>query len=126
MTEQHGERRPAGELEADVLAALWAARGPLTPNEVRDMLTAALARTTVTTILTRLYEKDLVTRTRKGRGYAYAPVTDGAGLHARRMHAELNRGEDRGSVLARFVSDLAPEDEAVLRSLLESEGPTQP
>ncbi|MFJ4716869.1 BlaI/MecI/CopY family transcriptional regulator [Streptomyces sp. NPDC088785] len=118
MSEQHGDRRPAGELEAGVLAALWAAGQPLTPGEVREALDADLARTTVTTILTRLYEKGTVSRSRRGRGYAYVPVTDDSGLHALRMHAELRRGEDRNSVLARFVSDLSSDDEAMLRALL--------
>lgn len=35
------------------------------------------------------------------------------------MHAELDKDEDRTTVLARFVSDLSPADEKLLRSLLE-------
>ncbi|MEV3856465.1 BlaI/MecI/CopY family transcriptional regulator [Streptomyces sp. NPDC050095] len=125
MTEQQGDRRPAGELEASILAALWAVDRPLTPGEVREALDADLARTTVTTILTRLLEKGTVRRARQGRGYAYAPVTDDSGLHALRMHAELDRGDDRGSVLARFVSDLSPQDEDMLRALLEGDEGTR-
>jgi predicted transcriptional regulator len=113
------DRRPAGELEASVLAALWAADAPLTPGAVQLELGGGLARTTVTTILTRLHAKGAVTRARSGRGYAYAPVQDSPGLTARRMHAELDKDEDRGTVLARFVSDLSPEDEEVLRALLD-------
>ncbi|MDC2957664.1 MULTISPECIES: BlaI/MecI/CopY family transcriptional regulator [Streptomyces] len=112
------ERRPAGELEASVLAALWAADGPLTPGAVQLELGDGLARTTVTTILTRLHAKGVVTRARSGRGYAYAPAQDSPGLTARRMHAELDKDQDRGTVLARFVSDLSPEDERLLRGLL--------
>src|SRR5258707_1321908 len=63
-------RRPSGELEASVLAALWAADGrALTPADVQRDLGTALARTTVTPILARLYEKGSVSRTRSGRGY---------------------------------------------------------
>ncbi|MGW1744381.1 BlaI/MecI/CopY family transcriptional regulator [Streptomyces sp. NPDC002092] len=113
------DRRPAGELEASVLAALWAADAPLTPGAVQLELGGGLARTTVTTILTRLHAKGAVTRERSGRGYAYAPAQDSPGLTARRMHAELDKDEDRGTVLARFVSDLSPEDEQLLRTLLE-------
>ncbi|MCI3271237.1 BlaI/MecI/CopY family transcriptional regulator [Streptomyces cylindrosporus] len=115
------DRRPAGELEAGVLAALWAADGPLTPGAVQLELGGGLARTTVTTILTRLHAKGVVSRARSGRGYAYAPVQDSHGLTARRMHAELDKDEDRRTVLARFVSDLSPEDEELLRALLEGE-----
>ncbi|MFJ2439576.1 MULTISPECIES: BlaI/MecI/CopY family transcriptional regulator [unclassified Streptomyces] len=119
MGDESLERRPAGELESGVLAALWAADGPLTPGQVQRALGAPLARTTVTTILSRLYEKGSVTRVRAGRGYAYTPTEDAPGLTARRMHSELAKDEDRGAVLARFVSQLNDEDEALLRSLLD-------
>ncbi|MEW9519791.1 BlaI/MecI/CopY family transcriptional regulator [Streptomyces tubercidicus] len=118
MTEERGDRRPSGELEASVLATLWAADTGLTAGEVRTALGSGLARTTVTTILLRLHEKGIVTRSRSGRGYAYLPAADAPGLSARRMRAELDRGEDRGRILARFVSDLSDEDEETLRALL--------
>ena len=118
MTEERGDRRPAGELEARVLATLWAADGGLTAGQVRTALGSGLARTTVTTILVRLYEKGIVTRSRSGRGYAYLPTADAPGLSARRMRAELDRGEDRDSILAQFVSHLGEEDEKTLRALL--------
>ncbi|AXG76452.1 BlaI/MecI/CopY family transcriptional regulator [Streptomyces paludis] len=119
MRDESAERRPAGELEAGVLAALWAAAEPLTPGQVQRALGVSLARTTVTTILSRLYEKGSVSRVRAGRGYAYSPTEDAPGLTARRMHSELAKDEDRGAVLARFVSQLNDEDEALLRSLLD-------
>ena len=104
-----------------MLAALWAADGrALTPADVQRELGSSLARTTVTTILARLHEKGSVSRTRVGRGYAYLPVQDPPGLAARRMRTELDKSEDndRGTVLARFVSGLGPDDEKVLRDLL--------
>ncbi|WP_328890679.1 BlaI/MecI/CopY family transcriptional regulator [Streptomyces sp. NBC_00316] len=121
---EHGavpERRPAGELESTVLAALWAADTPLTPGQVQRSLGGPLARTTVTTILTRLYEKGTVSRTRSGRGFAYTPTEDAPGLTARRMHSELQKEEDRSTVLARFVSQLTDEDEQLLRRLLDGD-----
>ncbi|MFD5030809.1 BlaI/MecI/CopY family transcriptional regulator [Streptomyces sp. NPDC058220] len=119
MGDEGPERRPAGELEAGVLAALWAADTPLTPGQVQEVLGVPLARTTVTTILSRLYEKGSVTRVRAGRGYAYTPTEDAPGLTARRMHTELAKDDDRSAVLARFVSQLNDEDELLLRSLLD-------
>ncbi|KPH98268.1 transcriptional repressor, CopY family [Actinobacteria bacterium OV450] len=119
MGDPNAERLPSGGLEASVLAALWTAGGPLTPGQVQEALGTSHARTTVTTILSRLYEKGTVTRTRSGRGYAYLPAEDASGLTARRMHSELERNEDRGAVLSRFVSQLSDEDERTLRSLLE-------
>jgi hypothetical protein len=35
------------------------------------------------------------------------------------MHTELDRDVDRETVLARFVAQLSPDDERVLRDLLE-------
>ncbi|MGI5441389.1 BlaI/MecI/CopY family transcriptional regulator [Streptomyces shenzhenensis] len=119
MADSKDERRPAGELEASVMAALWAADGPQTPGQVQLSLGADLARTTVTTILSRLHEKGVVDRHRQGRGYAYVPVQDAQGLTARRMHTELDRDSDRETVLARFVAQLSADDERVLRDLLE-------
>ncbi|MCX5000370.1 BlaI/MecI/CopY family transcriptional regulator [Streptomyces longwoodensis] len=119
MTDAKDQRRPAGELEAAVMAALWAAGAPLTPAQVQAELDSGLARTTVTTILSRLHEKGTVERERQGRGYAYRPLQDPHGLTALRMHSELDRGDDRESVLARFVAQLSPDDEEVLRRLLQ-------
>ncbi|KUJ66019.1 CopY family transcriptional regulator [Streptomyces albus subsp. albus] len=119
MQEPNGGRRPSGELEASVLAALWAAGAPLTPADVQRTLGQGLARTTITTILARLHEKGAVARSRSGRGYAYVPTQDSPGLTARRMRRELEREEDRETVLARFVSELSADDERVLRSLLD-------
>ncbi|MFF1498099.1 BlaI/MecI/CopY family transcriptional regulator [Streptomyces sp. NPDC058304] len=122
MAEGAAERRGSGELEASVLAALWAADGPRTAGQVQRRLPVELARTTVTTILSRLFEKGTVGRERSGRGFAYFPVQDAHGLTARRMHHELDKDTDRQTVLARFVSDLGPEDERILRDLLEGGG----
>ncbi|KOX32668.1 MULTISPECIES: BlaI/MecI/CopY family transcriptional regulator [Streptomyces] len=121
MTDPKDERRPAGELEAAVMAALWAAGAPLTPVQVQAELSSGLARTTVVTILSRLYDKGVVDRERQGRGYAYVPVQDAPGLTARRMHTELDRDANRETVLARFVAQLSPDDEELLRQLLEGD-----
>ncbi|MFF7335607.1 BlaI/MecI/CopY family transcriptional regulator [Streptomyces sp. NPDC090306] len=121
MTDPKDERRMAGELEAAVMAALWAAGEPLTPVQVQAELSAGLARTTVVTILSRLYDKGVVDRERHGRGYAYVPVQDAPGLTARRMHTELDQDADRETVLARFVAQLGPDDGELLRHLLEAD-----
>ncbi|WP_328891134.1 BlaI/MecI/CopY family transcriptional regulator [Streptomyces sp. NBC_00316] len=115
-------RRPHGELVADVLAILWAAEGPLTPQQINAALGRHLARTTVTTILTRLHDKGTLVRTRAGRGFVYAAADDSAGLAAGRMRRELEREPHRDLVLKRFVSSLSEDDEDALRRLLlESE-----
>ena len=84
------ERRPTGALEQEVLLQLWTLGRPATPAEVLDELDDDLAYTTVMTILTRLWQKGLVVRTRQGRAFAYEPAVSEAELTARRMHESLS------------------------------------
>ncbi|MFJ2738828.1 BlaI/MecI/CopY family transcriptional regulator [Streptomyces sp. NPDC087440] len=112
------ERRPHGELVADVLAVLWEAGRPMTAQQVNAALDKGLARTTMATILIRLYEKGTLRRIPAGRGFAYEPVEDAAGLVAGRMRRELESEPRRDLVLKRFVSSLSENDEETLRQLL--------
>ncbi|MFG2666702.1 BlaI/MecI/CopY family transcriptional regulator [Streptomyces sp. NPDC048387] len=117
------DRRPHGELVADVLAILWEAGKPMTAQQVNAVLDQGLARTTMATILTRLYEKGTLRRSPSGRGFAYEPVEDAAGLVAGRMRPALESEPRRDLVLQRFVSALSDDDEETLRKLLrEVEG----
>jgi predicted transcriptional regulator len=120
MSQEIGQagRRAPGELENEVLSALWAAGAPATAGTVRDALTGDPAYTTVLTILSRLHDKGLVGRERAGRGYLYSPVRDEAGHVAAGMRALLEKGGDRAAVLARFVAELPAEDEQLLEQLL--------
>jgi predicted transcriptional regulator len=117
-TARGSPRRRPGELEGDILAALWAAAEPLSPTEVQAAVPGELAYNTVHTILTRLYEKKLVERVRAGRSTVYRPTKDAAELAVIQMRAALGRGSDRGAVLQRFVTSLDAADEAALRALL--------
>ncbi|AHH98012.1 BlaI/MecI/CopY family transcriptional regulator [Kutzneria albida] len=116
------QRRGHGELEAEVLAALWAADEALTANQVLGALGSGLAYTTVVTALSRLHAKGVLSRVPVGRAYAYRPVTDEPGMAARRMRQVLESEVDRQVVLARFVSELSEHDEQVLRQLLGEGG----
>lgn len=80
--ERRDERRQHGELVADVLAVLWEAGRPMTAQQVNAMLGRGVARTTMATILSRLYEKGTLRRVPVTRGFAYEPVQDEAGLVA--------------------------------------------
>lgn len=112
-------RRAPGALEAEVLNVLWSAGEPLSPTDVQARLEDDLAYTTVVTILSRLHDKGVATREKHGRSFHYATVDDEAGLAARKMTKVLDGEPDRGSVLARFVTQLSDSDEAVLRDLLD-------
>ncbi|MEZ7007471.1 BlaI/MecI/CopY family transcriptional regulator [Streptomyces sp. AD55] len=120
MSEKHRpERRQHGELVADVLAVLWQAGRPMTAQQVIAALDTGLARTTMATILGRLHEKGTLRRMPAGRGFAYEPVEDEAGLVAGRMRRELESEPRRELVLKRFVSSLSESDEETLRRLLQ-------
>jgi predicted transcriptional regulator len=109
-------------LEAEIIAALHqAAPEALTPGEVLDRLADdRLAYTTVVTALTRLHGKGVLTRAKRGRAFAYAPVTDESGLAARRMRKVLDGRTDREAVLTHFVGELSTDDEELLRRLLDT------
>jgi predicted transcriptional regulator len=109
-------------LENEILAALWAAGGPLTPREVQRAVGTDLAYNTVQTILVRLHEKGLVQRHPDGRAHRYSPTKQLAELTAERMHLLLTAGPDRRSVLRRFVCALDETDEQTLRDILGHAG----
>jgi predicted transcriptional regulator len=116
-----GPRREAGELESEILAALWASSQPMAPGDVLRELGGSLAYTTVMTTLARLFEKGLVARRRSGRSYSYSPSVREADLAARRFRTMLDRGHDRDAVLQGFVGELSPDEERALRTLLSDE-----
>lgn len=116
------EGRGKGELEGEILAVLHrAAPEALTPGEVLERLTdGRLAYTTVVTALTRLHGKGLLTRSKRGRAFAYTPVADESGLAARQMRKALDSRHDRTAVLTHFVGELSADDEQLLRRLLDA------
>lgn len=103
-----------------MLAALGSAPGPVTAGWVREQIDSSLAYTTVVTTLARLHGKQAVVRRRDGRSYVWRAVCDAAGLAARRMHQILDQESDRGAVLSRFIAELSPDDERLLRLGLDT------
>ncbi|MEU0965577.1 BlaI/MecI/CopY family transcriptional regulator [Streptomyces sp. NPDC005917] len=118
-TQGRGPKRANGVREAEILGLLQRADGALTPGEVAERLGDDLSYSSVVTILTRMHTKGLLTRTPRGRAYAYAPVTDEAGFAARRMRTVLEERPDREAVLARFADGLSDADAELLRQLLD-------
>lgn len=109
-----------GPLEAEVMAVLWQADGPVSVREVAERLNArraaALAYTTVMTVLSRLAGKGILIREQQGRGFVYTPaVADTAEIAVRGVLAEFG-----DAALARFVErvELDPRLRARLRKLM--------
>ncbi|UXY25295.1 BlaI/MecI/CopY family transcriptional regulator [Streptomyces sp. HUAS TT20] len=117
-THGRGPKRANGAREAEILDLLQLAEAALTPGEVAERLGDELTYSSVVTILTRMHTKGLLTRSARGRAYAYAPVTDDAGFAARRMRTVLEERPDREAVLARFADGLSDTDADLLRQLL--------
>ncbi|WP_238009152.1 BlaI/MecI/CopY family transcriptional regulator [Dactylosporangium sp. AC04546] len=116
-------RRAPGSLEAQAMAALWAAGEPLSATQLQAALDADLAYNTVQTILVRMHDKGLVERRAAGRGHVYWPARDAATAAAQQMRAVLDGPADRQAVLRRFTNGLAEDDLAILRALLQGERP---
>lgn len=116
--------RSPGGLEREVIACLAAAGAPMTASQVQAELGGGLAYNTVLTALSRLYVKGVLQRAAQGRAFAYRLAGGGAAdaeaaVTAHRMRLLLESGQDRTSVLARFVGSLDEETERLLRALLE-------
>lgn len=117
------ERVPAGALEAEVLAVLWAADAAMTPQEVLDRLPRPLAYTTVMTTLSRLWRKGLARREQASRGFCYQASVSEADLAVQRMRQAMDIVSDSTAALAGFVDSLSRKEERALRRLLETQDP---
>src|SRR5262245_24650849 len=105
-----------GPLEGEVMKVIWHAPERTTVRQVVEKLnqgrTEPLAYTTVMTVMSRLAEKGVLTRSKAGRGYLYeASAPDAAGLAVQGVLRTY--GE---AAVAHFVNE-AQTDPAVLRRL---------
>lgn len=107
-----------------------AARGEATVSEIRDHLKRMQRRdhayTTVMTIMTRLHERGVLTRERRGRQYVYRASAPEAQLIDRLSAAAVDRVIDRyGTAALRHfavrLGDLDPHVRQRLRDLAGSE-----
>jgi predicted transcriptional regulator len=123
VAEKGGAGSTLGPLEAEVMAVMWRAGRPLPVREVAVELNAgrdaALAYTTVMTVMSRLAGKGILVRSRSGRRFVYAPVAaDIAEIAVRSVLAEFG-----DAALARFVErvELDPPLRERLRRLMEQQ-----
>ena len=121
------QRDPAdrflGPLESEVMDVVWGTAKPTSVREVVDQLNDGrkpkLAYTTVMTVMSRLADKDVLTRRRKGRGYVYeATAEDAAGLAVRGVIRDFG-----DAAMAQFLEEAKADPQALrrLRRLLREE-----
>jgi predicted transcriptional regulator len=112
--------RARGELEQDVMTALWAHQEPASARVVlRSIGDPELAYTTVKTVLERLTRKQVVTRVNIDRTWHYSPAASRDDYVAELMLRALDRTGDRDGALVRFARAVSPADAEVLRAALD-------
>jgi len=112
-----------GPLEAEVMEILWAADEPMTVRQLLERINRRrkppLAYTTVMTIMSRLVEKEILSRTKQGRGYVYqAAASDPAAIAVRSVMRDFG-----DAAWAHFVDEARADPEALrrLQRLLDEE-----
>jgi predicted transcriptional regulator len=116
---QHRSRRALGELELQLLRAVWRSERGVTPAEALEAVDGSVAYTTVLTVLTRLWQKELLVRSREGKAHRYSAALTEADWVAGRMRAALDSASDHELAISRFVGSLNASDTAALRALLK-------
>jgi predicted transcriptional regulator len=131
MTKRDGRSAEGllGPLEYDVMGVLWAG-GPASVPVVLDRVNAGrgagkpLAYTTVMTVLTRLHDKGLLERERRGRGFEYRPRFDEGELveHLGRQAVGDVLARYGDVALAQFAAAIDVADPALVRRIRELAG----
>jgi len=110
-----------GELQMEVMRALWRRGRASSVDEVRDDLPQRHrgAYTTVQTVLNRLAERGLLVRQRQGKAIFYAPKLSEAEYYSLSVRQTLaTASEDvRRTALAQLVGEMPPEELSEIRAL---------
>lgn len=107
-----------GELQIQIMQTVWR-NGAGTVEEIRAALPARYrgAYNTVQTVLNRLSERGLLTRTKEGNAFQYAPTTDEAGylsLTLKRALAGASR-EAQNAALAALLGGMDHDERSALQ-----------
>lgn len=115
--------RQQGELENQVMDALWNAEGSLTSQDILETVNQAsgdLALTTILTVLSRLVDKGMVKRSQGvGRSLNFTAAETRERHSANLMLNLLGDSENPALTFAQFTSSLTPKQLAALRESLE-------
>ena len=109
-----------GSLEREVMALVWR-HGEVNVREACDLLTGAVAYTTVMTTLDRLFKKGLLARRKVGRAFVYrATATRGeleGAVATELVHGLLQRDAEALPILSSLVDAVSDRDRALLDDL---------
>ena len=113
--------RGFGDLEAAVMARLWAGDAPRTVRDIHTELAdeRQLAYTTVMTVMDKLHRKGWLTREPDGRAYTYTPAVSREQYTADLMGEALAASTDRSATLVAFLDQLDPAEADQLRAALD-------
>jgi predicted transcriptional regulator len=115
--------RQQGELENQVMDALWSAEGSMTSQEILETVNQGageLALTTILTVLSRLVDKGMVTRSSgSGRSLDFRATETRERHSANLMLKLLGDTENPALTFAQFTKSLSPKQLAALRETLE-------
>ena len=119
-----GLRKILGDLEADVMEAIWAL-GRATVHDVHAHLAAAdraLAYTTVMTVMSRLADKGLLERRKDGAAYVYTPVVSEEEFTRRTIGTVLSELLDdfTAPAMSQFVEFVGEQDDAAIEALAKA------
>jgi len=119
-----GLRKILGDLETDVMEAIWA-RGRATVHDVQKWLTAAdreLAYTTVMTVMSRLADKGLLEKRKDGAAYVYVPAASKEEFTRRTVGTVLSELLDdfTAPAMSQFVEFMGEQDEAAIEALAKA------
>jgi len=108
--------RALGELEARVMARIWARRGTVTVRDIVADLQAErpVAYTTVMTVMDNLRKKGWLRRQADGRAYRYEAAVSGEEYSAGVMRQALADSGDRAGTLMHFIGELSAEEASAL------------
>ena len=120
--------RSFGQLEARIMAAIWAGEGPMTVKDIVACLADAddaddnpaspAAYSTVITVVERLRAKEWLTRQRAGKAYLYTATATEDEYTARLMNRVLDETGDRTAALLHFAGRLHESEADALRVAL--------
>ena len=107
-----------GELQIQIMQTVWR-NGPGSVEEIRSALPARYrgAYNTIQTVLNRLSERGLLTRTKQGNAMQYAPTMDEAGylsLTLKRTLAGASR-EAQNAALAALLGNMDRDERSDLQ-----------